>query len=55
MAIIREQGADPDPLRRWFAEDGDVRFEPGIDAEMVAFIREHGVRSVVMTDRRLPA
>lgn len=51
VAIIREQGADPDPLRRWFSEDGDVRFEPGIDAEMVAFIREQGVRSVVMTDR----
>jgi len=51
VAIIREEGADPDPLRRWFSEDGDVRFEPGIGAEMMAFIREHGVRSVIMTDR----
>jgi len=51
VAIVHAEGAEPDPIRRWFSERGDVRFEPGIDVAMLAFIREHGARSVVMTDR----
>ena len=53
VAIVRAEGADPDPIRKWFSEEGDVRFDPVIDAEMSAFIREHGVRSIAMPDRIL--
>lgn len=51
VAIIRDEGLDPDPLRRWFSPENDVRSDPTIESEMLSFIREHGVRSVVMTDR----
>ncbi|TSD89427.1 hypothetical protein FFK22_006715 [Mycobacterium sp. KBS0706] len=38
-------------LRRWFAEDGDVRADETIFAEIAAFLREHEVHSVAMVDR----
>jgi hypothetical protein len=52
VAIFLKEGPDPDYLQRWFASDdsADVRYDPGTDAEMVAFIRKHGVRSVVITN-----
>ena len=50
VAIVASEGAKPDPLRRWFSEEVDVRHNPGIGQEILAFIHEHGVRSVVMTD-----
>jgi hypothetical protein len=37
-------------LKKWFAEDLDVRVDPRIGAEVVAFIRRHGVRTVVTTE-----
>ena len=51
VAIFLKESHDPDFLQRWFApnESADVRFDPDIDSEMVAFLRKHEVRSVVMT------
>jgi hypothetical protein len=51
VSIIREEGMDPDPLQRWFSEGGDIRFDSRIESEIVAFIGEHGVRTVAMMDR----
>jgi hypothetical protein len=51
VGIVREQDGQADPLQRWFAEKSDVRRDPAIGAEILAFVREHGAQTVVMTDR----
>ena len=53
VAIVSKEGADPDILERWFAEDGDVRSDPAVVQEILKFIQRHGAKSVVMTDRVL--
>ncbi len=50
VAIVATEGAEPDPLERWFAEDMDVRTDPAIGREILEFIQRHRVKSVVMTD-----
>ncbi len=53
VAIFLKEKHDSDYMQRWFSDDEstDVRHDPMIDSEIVAFIRRHGVQSVVMTDR----
>ena len=53
VGIFLQESRDPDHLQRWFSQDEsvDVREDPAIEAEIVAFVRKHAVRSVVMTDR----
>ena len=53
VAIFLKKTDDPDYLQRWFSPDEstDVRYDLVIDSKIVAFIRTHGVQSVVMTDR----
>ena len=50
VSIVRDEGHDPDPLERWFSEDTDVRNDATIGEQIVAFLKEHGVRSVIATD-----
>ena len=49
--IVPAEDAEPDPLERWFSEDHDVRRDSTIGAAILAFIREHEAKTVVMTDR----
>lgn len=50
VGIIVDESNDPVELNRWYSQDTDVRSDPTIGAQIEQFIREHGVRSVVMTD-----
>jgi hypothetical protein len=50
VAIVREEGCEPDPLERWFSEDVDVRANPEVGARVLAFLKEHAVKSVIATD-----
>jgi hypothetical protein len=50
VAIVRDEGHEPDPLERWFSEDVDVRTDAAVGEEVMAFIQRHGVKSVVVTD-----
>jgi hypothetical protein len=50
VGIVCRDNADPDDLKRWFSESGDVRYDQTIGAEILAFIESHEVKSVVMTD-----
>ena len=50
VGIVLREGAEPEPLRRWFSEDVDVRSDPRISREILDFLRRYGVRSVVMSD-----
>jgi hypothetical protein len=51
VAIVREEHAEPDSMERWFTEDVDVRIDPDVGAKVIAFLKEHGVKSVVAPDR----
>lgn len=44
------EDADID-MRRWFVEAGDVRNDPVIAAELLAYFEANGVKSVAMVDR----
>jgi hypothetical protein len=49
-SILPGENCDPDPLRRWFSQDTDVRTDPEIGEEVIAFLASHGARSVVVTN-----
>lgn len=51
VGIVPGENAEADPLRRWFSEEVDVRNNTTVGQEILAFIKEHAARSVVMTDR----
>ena len=51
VGIICSDGAEPEDLKRWFSKSGDVRYDQTIGTEILAFIKSHEVKSVVMTDR----
>ena len=53
VGIIAREGAEADPLERWFAEDDetDLRKDPQTGSEIVAFIEAQGAKSVMMMDR----
>jgi len=51
VAIMMGEHQEPVELRRWFTEDHDIRHDEAIGREIVQFTQEHGVKSVVATDR----
>ncbi|MGJ5817347.1 hypothetical protein [Paludibaculum fermentans] len=50
-SIFPDEGCDPDPMERWFAQDTDVRTDPEIGEQVIAFVKAHGALSIVVTDR----
>ena len=50
VAIVRGEGQEPAELKSWSSEEADIRQDAGVQADIVAFIAEQGVLSVVMTD-----
>lgn len=40
-----------DDLHRWFINEGDVRNDPGIAAEVTAFVKQHSVKETKTYDR----
>ena len=51
VGIVPAENAEADPLERWFSEDRDIRRDTTIGEEILAFIRQHDARTVVMSDR----
>jgi hypothetical protein len=51
VGIVNADGAEPAALERWFSEEGDVRIDAAVGSDILRFVRDHGVKSVVMTDR----
>lgn len=51
VGIVPSDGVEPTDLRRWFSEQGDVRDDVEIAAAIQEFVDQHGVKTVVMTDR----
>jgi hypothetical protein len=50
-SIIQHEGAEPEPMRKWYSESLDVRNDPEITADVLQFLKSHGAKSVVMADR----
>lgn len=50
VGIFKEEHGDADPLEKWFSQNCDIRSNDDIGEELVAFIKSHGVKSVVVTD-----
>lgn len=51
VGIVPDDSGQVTHLERWSSEEGDIRSDPSIEAAILAFIREHAVRTVVMTER----
>jgi hypothetical protein len=45
-AIFPDEGRDPNPLQRWFSQDIDVRTDPAIGEQAIAFVTAAGARLV---------
>lgn len=50
VGIIVHEGAEVEPLRKWFSET-DIRNDKAVMDEALDFISEQGVKSVFMVDR----
>jgi hypothetical protein len=48
--IFKEEHGDADFLEKWFSQHSDIRADEDFGEELVAFIKSHGVKSVVVTD-----
>jgi hypothetical protein len=51
VGIVTREGAEPDFLERWYAEDGDLRSNEETTAQIRVFLSEHNVVSVAAVDR----
>ena len=51
VGIIVTEGAEPAVLERWFSTESDIRLDAVIMQEILDFLGEHEIKSVVMTDR----
>ena len=49
-SIVASENPEPDHLQRWFSQDTDVRSDPNIGEQVIAFLRAHAAQSIVVTD-----
>jgi len=51
VGIVLGEDDEPSELRRWRSGGEDIRGDAEIERDIIDFLREHQVKSVVMTDR----
>jgi hypothetical protein len=44
VGIVPGEGAEPEVLERWFAQEGDVRTDRKIGTEILEFVEQHSVK-----------
>jgi hypothetical protein len=49
VAIVPAEGVEASQLLRWTSDTADVRADPAINGEVLAFIQEHGAHTVVLS------
>ena len=49
----KDEGADVEPVERWYCETPDAKADPEINEAIARFIEQHGTRSVVAVDRSI--
>ncbi len=50
VGVLPSEHAGVSELERWFSDEGDVRVDPRVEAEVIDFIKGHGVKTVVIAD-----
>ncbi len=52
VAVFKDQGQEePEALHRWITQTGDVRADPVISAQIIGFLKEHGVAETVVGEQ----
>jgi hypothetical protein len=51
VGIVLEEDGQPAEMKRWRSETSDVRKDKRIVDELLQFLEQHGVKSVVLADR----
>jgi hypothetical protein len=51
VGIVTREGAEPDFLERWYAEDADLRSDEEITRQIRAYLSQHNIVSVAAVDR----
>jgi hypothetical protein len=51
VGIVTREGAEPEFLERWYADDGDLRSDEESTRQIREFLSQHNVVSVVAVDR----
>jgi hypothetical protein len=51
VGILARDGAEPDPLERYYSSQVDVRKNPEVLKTVLALLEQHQVKTVVMVDR----
>ena len=51
VGIVPGEGAEANPLQRWFSDHEDARADPEIARQIGEFIAAHAAKSVVLLDR----
>ena len=52
VSVILNEDKEPDFLERWFSDgELDVRNDPAVGEQVLAFLQAHAPRSTVVTDR----
>ena len=50
VGIVEREDGDVTTLERWFSNEGDIRMDPTVEAAVIEFITQKGVKSVVISD-----
>jgi len=53
VGIVHREGAEVRELERWFSDTSDVRYDDSIGHQVLAFLQQHGVKTVVTGSRIL--
>lgn len=51
VGIVQSEGAEAEPMQKWFSESGDVRSDEKILESIAVFLQGQAVKSVVAVDR----
>lgn len=49
VGIVLSEDGEVTDLRRWLSDGADLRRDPVVNEEVLRFIQEHGVKTVVMS------
>ena len=50
VGIVLVPDSDPDEMRKWFSDTADLRRDPAVNEQVYAYIKEHAVKSIAMSD-----
>lgn len=52
-SLLRDEDSEPTDFKKWYTDGTDLRGDETIEQEIVAYMKEHGVKQVIADDRIL--